>query len=112
MEPLSRLNPDWRWDFTTTCVIFFEPSKRYSRDGYKRVKIKIERGRDVELVRAVREAFGGIPLFVDANGAYDLSDVDVFKKLDEFDLMMFEQPFPAGMLRELAELQSPRPAGS
>jgi O-succinylbenzoate synthase len=80
--------------------------ERYLRDGYKRVKIKIERGRDVELVRAVRDEFGNVPLFVDANGAYDLSDLDVFKKLDEFDLMMFEQPFPGHMLRELAELQS------
>ena len=78
----------------------------YLNDGYKRVKIKIERGRDVELVRAVRAEFGNIPLFVDANGAYDLSDVDVFRTLDEFELMMFEQPFPGHMLRELAELQS------
>ncbi len=79
--------------------------ERYLRDGYKRVKIKIERGRDVELVRAVRATFGDIPLFVDANGAYDLSDVDVFKQLDEFNMMMFEQPFAGGMLKELAELQ-------
>jgi O-succinylbenzoate synthase len=79
--------------------------ERYLTDGYKRVKIKIERGRDVELVRAVRNSFGDIPLFVDANGAYDLSDIEVFKALDEFGLMMFEQPFPGPMLQELAELQ-------
>lgn len=78
---------------------------RYLRDGYKRVKIKIERGRDVELVKAVRGEFGDIPLFVDANGAYDLSDVEVFRRLDEFGLMMFEQPFAGGMLEETAELQ-------
>jgi o-succinylbenzoate synthase len=79
--------------------------EKYLKDGYKRVKIKIERGRDVELVRAVRATFGDIPLFVDANGAYDLSDIDVFRALDEFGLMMFEQPFPGSMLQELAELQ-------
>jgi O-succinylbenzoate synthase len=79
---------------------------RYLEHGYKRVKIKIERGRDVELIRAVRRSFGGIPLFVDANGAYDLTDLDVFRTLDEFELMMFEQPFPGAMLPELAELQS------
>ena len=79
--------------------------ERYLDDGYKRVKIKIERGRDVELVRAVRTSFGDIPLFVDANGAYDLSDIEVFKALDDFGLMMFEQPFPGPMLQELAELQ-------
>ncbi|HUQ95258.1 MAG TPA: o-succinylbenzoate synthase [Bryobacteraceae bacterium] len=79
---------------------------KYLPHGYKRVKIKIERGRDVELVRAVRGAFGDIPLFVDANGAYDLTDIEVFRKLDDFGLMMYEQPFPGPMLRELAELQS------
>jgi O-succinylbenzoate synthase len=79
--------------------------ERYLPDGYKRVKIKIERGRDIELVRAVRKSFGDIPLFVDANGAYDLSDLKVFQTLDEFRLMMFEQPFAGSMLAELAELQ-------
>jgi O-succinylbenzoate synthase len=57
------------------------------------------------LVRAVRQSFGDIPLFVDANGAYDLSDIEIFKTLDDFNLMMFEQPFPGNMLEELAELQ-------
>lgn len=79
--------------------------ERYLPDGYKRVKIKIERGRDVELVRAVRKTFGEIPLFVDANGAYDLTDLKTFQELDQFGLMMFEQPFPGPMLTELAELQ-------
>ncbi|MEJ7606565.1 MAG: o-succinylbenzoate synthase [Bryobacteraceae bacterium] len=78
---------------------------RYLAEGYKRVKIKIERGKDIELVRAVRKTFGDIPLFVDANGAYDLSDLPVFQALDDFGLMMFEQPFPGTKLWELAELQ-------
>lgn len=80
--------------------------ERYLTDGYKRVKIKIERGRDIELVRAVRQAFGGIPLYVDANCAYDLTDLDVFRQLDEFNLMMFEQPFQGSALPALAELQA------
>ena len=79
--------------------------EKYLAHGYKRVKIKIERGRDVELVAAVRKAFGDIPLFVDANGAYDLTDLAVFQRLDEFDLLMFEQPFAGHMLAELAQLQ-------
>jgi O-succinylbenzoate synthase len=79
--------------------------QRYLADGYKRVKIKIERGRDIGLVQAVRDEFGEIPLFVDANGAYDMSDLDTFRALDDFGLMMFEQPFPGRMLRELAALQ-------
>jgi o-succinylbenzoate synthase len=79
--------------------------ERYLPHGYKRVKIKIERGRDIQLVQAVRDEFGEIPLFVDANGAYDMSDLDTFRALDDFGLMMFEQPFPGRMLRELAALQ-------
>jgi O-succinylbenzoate synthase len=74
--------------------------------GYKRVKIKIARGSDVELVRAVRGEFGdNLPLMVDANGDYTLEHLDIFRRLDEFNLMMFEQPFPGPMLEELAELQ-------
>jgi o-succinylbenzoate synthase len=79
--------------------------ERYLACGYRRVKLKIEPGRDVELVKAARKAFGDVPLYVDANGAYGLGDLDVFRALDEFDLMMFEQPFPGSFLRELAELQ-------
>jgi len=78
---------------------------RYLADGYKRVKIKIEPGRDVALIRAVRQRFGDIPLYVDANGAYGPEHTGVFQELDDFDLMMFEQPFPGPMLHELAELQ-------
>jgi O-succinylbenzoate synthase len=79
--------------------------ERYLAHGYRRVKLKIEPGRDIEIVKAARRAFGNIPLFVDANGAYTLRDIDVFRALDEFDLMMFEQPFPGSFLQELAELQ-------
>lgn len=77
---------------------------RYLERGYGRVKIKIQPGWDLEPVREVRRAFGDIPLFVDANAAYSLADLDVFQKLDEFDLMMYEQPFAAGALEEHAEL--------
>jgi len=79
--------------------------ERYLSYGYRRVKLKIEPGRDIDIVKAARKAFGSIPLFVDANGAYTLRDTGVFRALDEFDLMMFEQPFPGSSLEELAELQ-------
>lgn len=79
--------------------------ERYLADGYRRVKLKIEPGRDLEVVRAARQAFGDVPLFVDANGAYSLRDLDIFRALDDFGLMMFEQPFPGPALAELAELQ-------
>jgi O-succinylbenzoate synthase len=79
--------------------------ERYLGDGYKRVKLKIEPGRDLEVVKAARREFGPIPLFVDANGAYSIEDLDIFRALDEFDLMMFEQPFPGESLEDLAALQ-------
>ena len=73
-------------------------------EGYRRVKIKIRPGSDVELVRAVRQHFGEIPLMVDGNGAYTAADIDVFRELDEFDLLMFEQPMKASDLDGLARL--------
>jgi O-succinylbenzoate synthase len=74
--------------------------------GYRRVKIKIEPGQDVELVRAVRQHCGDIELMVDANGAYTSADLDVFRELDQYDLLMFEQPMASGDLDGLAALQA------
>jgi O-succinylbenzoate synthase len=74
-------------------------------EGYRRLKIKIQPGRDVELVRAVRQHFGDIPLMVDANAAYTVADLDVFRALDDQDLLMFEQPMAADDLDGLAALQ-------
>ncbi|MFO0891740.1 MAG: o-succinylbenzoate synthase [Isosphaeraceae bacterium] len=74
-------------------------------EGYRRVKIKIRPGSDVELVRAVRQHFGDIPLMVDANGAYTADDLDVFRQLDDEDLLMIEQPMKADDLDGLARLQ-------
>ena len=79
---------------------------RYLADGYKRVKLKIEPGRDIEIVKAARREYGDIPLFVDANGAYSIRDLEVFRALDDFGLMMFEQPFPGEALEDLARLQA------
>ncbi|HUX09705.1 MAG TPA: enolase C-terminal domain-like protein, partial [Terriglobia bacterium] len=69
------------------------------------IKIKIMPGHDVELVRAVRERFGNIPLMVDANAAYRLEDAALFEELDGYGLMMFEQPLGRKALAEHAELQ-------
>ncbi len=80
--------------------------ERYLSAGYKRVKLKIEPGRDIAVVRAARDAFGAIPLFVDANGAYSPDDLHIFRQLEEFDLMMFEQPYAGDNLQGLAELQA------
>jgi o-succinylbenzoate synthase len=75
-------------------------------EGYRRVKIKIQPGSDIELVRAVRQHFGEVPLMVDGNGAYTVADLDVFRELDDFDLLMIEQPLQAADLDGLARLQA------
>nr|WP_107088434.1 o-succinylbenzoate synthase [Streptomyces sp. NRRL F-5755] len=65
----------------------------YLSEGYARIKLKIEPGWDVEPVRAVRERFGDeLLLQVDANAAYTLADARQLTKLDDFDLLLIEQP--------------------
>jgi len=67
--------------------------ERFISEGYKKIKIKIKPGFDVEVIRAIREKFGDdVPLMADANSAYTLEDIEIIKALDEFNLMMIEQP--------------------
>jgi O-succinylbenzoate synthase len=73
--------------------------------GYRRVKIKIKPGWDVEAVDRIRARFGDIPLMVDANAAYTLADADRLAELDRFDLMMIEQPLAYDDIRDHARLQ-------
>jgi O-succinylbenzoate synthase len=73
--------------------------------GYQRIKIKIKPGRDLSLVEAVRSKFPSIRLTVDANSAYSLADTDLLKRLDEYNLMMIEQPLAPGDLVDHAKLQ-------
>lgn len=63
--------------------------------GYRRVKLKVAPGRDIEYVAAVRDQFPALALQVDANGAYDLDDLDPLARLDEFGLALIEQPLDA-----------------
>ncbi len=72
---------------------------------YGRIKMKIKKGQDVEWVRAVRERFPGIPLMADANGDYSLADIDRLRRLDEFGLMMIEQPLSYSDIYEHSLLQ-------
>ncbi len=83
-----------------------EACQRYMRDGYQRLKIKIEPGWDVEPLRAVREAFGDIPLMVDANAAYREEHFEHLRQLDAFDLMMIEQPLAVDDLTGHQRLQA------
>jgi O-succinylbenzoate synthase len=72
--------------------------------GYRKIKLKIKPGADVEFVRAVREALGpGTDIMTDANSAYTLDDVRHLEKLDRFDLIMIEQPLgPEDLVRHAA----------
>jgi O-succinylbenzoate synthase len=78
----------------------------YLRAGYRRIKLKIEPGRDHEMVRAVRSELPDVPLSVDANAAYSLADAPLFEALDELDLVMIEQPLDHEDLLDHARLQS------
>ena len=67
----------------------------YLQQGYRRIKLKIEPGLDIEPVRAVRSTFGDdLLLQVDANAAYTVADAAHLAQLDEFDLLLIEQPLP------------------
>ncbi len=74
--------------------------------GYKKIKLKIKPGRDVEMVGSVRAAFPSAPLMADANSSYTLADLPVLKELDGLGLMMVEQPLGFEDLREHAILQA------
>lgn len=73
--------------------------------GAQRVKVKIKPGNDVELVRSIRAEFPDLPLMVDANSAYTLDDLPLLKQLDDFDLLMIEQPLAADDIVQHAQLQ-------
>jgi o-succinylbenzoate synthase len=73
--------------------------------GYRRIKIKIKPGWDLQVIREVRAAFPAIQLMADANSAYALADIRVFKEMDRYNLMMVEQPLHHEDIIDHAELQ-------
>jgi len=74
--------------------------------GYQRIKMKIKPGWDVDVIREVRKRFPAIKLMADANSAYTLHDIDHLKELDQFYLMMIEQPLAHDDIIDHAVLQS------
>jgi len=83
-----------------------EKAKAAVTEGYRKIKLKISPGVDIQYVGAVREALGpNQDLAVDANAAYTLADSDTLMLLDQFDLIMIEQPLAAGDLYRHARLQ-------
>jgi o-succinylbenzoate synthase len=76
------------------------------RNGYQRIKLKIKPGKDLDFVAAVRKEFSHIRLSVDANSAYELKDIQHLKELDQFDLLMMEQPLQWDDIHSHSKLQS------
>jgi len=83
----------------------FEKIETELEAGYRRIKIKIGPGWDYDVVKQVREKFGDIRLMGDANSAYTLRDIELFKRMDEFELMMFEQPLAHDDMLDHSKLQ-------
>jgi O-succinylbenzoate synthase len=82
-----------------------EEIRGYLDQGYRRVKLKIEPGRDVGVVAPIRAELGSdVPISVDANAAYTPADADVLRQLDAFDLVMLEQPLDHDDLADHAAL--------
>jgi O-succinylbenzoate synthase len=79
---------------------------RYLALGYQRIKLKIKPGWDIAIVREVRRQNPDILLSVDANAAYTLADVDHLRQLDDFNLLMIEQPLEYDDLVDHAQLQA------
>src|SRR5579883_1064950 len=74
--------------------------------GYQRIKMKIKPGWDIDVIREVRKNFPNIRLMADANSAYTLNDIDRLKCLDEFNLMMIEQPLAHDEIIDHVQLQA------
>ncbi|MFC7394782.1 o-succinylbenzoate synthase [Scopulibacillus cellulosilyticus] len=75
-------------------------------EGYKRIKVKIQPGWDINILSLIRKHYPDIPLMADANTAYSLDDLELLKSLDEFNLTMIEQPLGFDDIIDHARLQS------
>ena len=112
--PLARLVGGTRTEIATGISVGIQDSPEilvqktgsYLAQGYRKVKIKIEPGRDIQYVRAVREAYPDAPIMVDANNAYTLNDIDHLRQLDDLNLMMIEQPLAYDDIRRHAKVQA------
>ena len=111
--PLSRLLGGTRDRIASGVSIGIQDSleqlkERVAREleaGYRRIKIKIKPGWDIDAVEMIRTQFGAIPLMVDANAAYTLAEADHLASLDRHDLMMIEQPLEYDDVMDHVELQ-------
>ncbi len=83
----------------------YQSVEKSAGEGYRRIKVKIKPGNDVAMIAGIRARFPEVNIMVDANAAYSLADLPVFKRLDELGLLMIEQPLANGDLVDHAMLQ-------
>lgn len=101
----ERVNVGVSLGIQPTLPKLLERVERYLNLGYQRIKLKIKPGWDLDVVTEVRRLHPEILLSVDANSAYTFDDRDHLKKLDDFNLLMIEQPLPHDDLMDHARLQ-------
>lgn len=112
--PLSKALGGDRSQIETGVSIGIQPSaddllrvvEGHLEEGYRRIKIKIKPGKDLEYLTAVRERFGDIMMMADANSAYTLKDIELFKEMDKLNLIMIEQPLSHDDIVDHAKLQA------
>ena len=100
-----RSRPVFQSAFRTRPKMLLEKIRKEVDAGYQRIKIKIKPGWDLKIIERVRKEFPDIRLMGDANSAYKLSDVPLFQQLDQFNLMMLEQPLAHDDIFDHAVLQ-------
>lgn len=79
--------------------------EEYMKQGYRRIKCKIKPGHDINYLSAVRREFGDIMLMADANSAYTLDDINLFREMDDLNLLMIEQPLESDDIVDHRHLQ-------
>jgi len=113
-KPLHKLLGGTRTEILSGVSLGIEPDvevildriDQFLDEGYRRIKLKIAPGQDVDVVRRVRQRHPAIPLQVDANSAYTLADLAMLKQLDAFDLLLIEQPLAHDDIIDHARLQA------
>lgn len=82
-----------------------EQISSYMENGYERVKVKIKPGKDYQFIKEIRSFFPNLALMADANSSYTLNDIELLKSLDDFNLLMIEQPLAVDDIVEHSILQ-------
>lgn len=81
-------------------------ARYHLKDGYRRIKIRITPGWDIEPVARVRGEWPDLPVVLDCAGAFSLDHIETFRNLDKYGPAALEQPLPVGVLADSAQLQA------